>query len=91
MSMAGTPAEDDSGTAVAAAADSDDGGWRYRIANLEKGLGVIFISPLVSFFFFCSFSTPSPPSSIHGVLLSFPGAFHPFQAHHHFHPSLTVP
>lgn len=46
--MAGTPAEDDSGTA---AADSDDDGWRYRIANLEKGLGVIFISPLVLFFF----------------------------------------
>lgn len=86
MLMAGTPAEDDSGTTVAAAADSDDGSWRYRIANLEKGLGFFYFATRLLFLSFA----PSP-SPIHGVLLSFPSAFHPFQAHHHFHPSLTVP
>lgn len=49
MLMAGTPAEDDSGTSVAAAADSDDDGWRYRIANLEKGLGFFYFATRLLF------------------------------------------
>lgn len=34
----------DSTDAAAAAGDSDDDGWRYRIANLEKGLGLFLFA-----------------------------------------------
>lgn len=51
----------DSTDAAAAVGDSDDDGWRYRIANLEKGLGLFLFAVRLHL---------SPPVPQHPWLLS---------------------